>query len=72
MRFRRVNATPTAKRELGVVVTCEVCGFRQELERKATKPGFVFLRCHGCETPLKVTIPADRFPVYGIDYDLPR
>ena len=73
MWLRSVTAAvKPAKRELGVIVTCKVCGFRQELERKITQPGYVFLRCHGCEAFLRVTIPTDRFPVYGVDYDLPR
>lgn len=66
-----VTYRPTHK-AYRVAVTCEGCGFRQCLEREIRAPGYVFLRCHGCEHLLRVAVTADRFPVTSVDYDLPR
>jgi hypothetical protein len=42
-----------------LVIRCEECGCRQQLEREILWPQDVCLVCHGCEVPLIVT--ADKF-----------
>lgn len=58
--------------EFRVTVTCEVCGYRQRLERRITQPGHVDLICHSCESSLGVEVPAERFAPTGVAYELPR
>lgn len=38
------------------VVTCEACGFRQEVARDIPRPTSFHLICHRCEQSLKVTV----------------
>lgn len=37
-----------------IVIRCEVCGWRQALERELFWPQVIYLICHCCEAPLVV------------------
>ncbi|MGA9774921.1 MAG: hypothetical protein WBU92_03260 [Candidatus Dormiibacterota bacterium] len=42
------------------VVTCEACGFRQEVAREIPQPTSFHIICHRCEQSLRVSVtPAD-------------
>ncbi len=40
------------------VVSCEACGFRQEVARDIPRPTTFHLVCHHCEQSLRVTVTA--------------
>ncbi len=40
------------------VVSCEACGFRQEVARDIPRPTTFHLICHHCEQSLRVTVTA--------------
>lgn len=52
--------------ELRITVTCELCGYRQRLERKITQPGHVDLICHDCEASIGVEVTADKFAAHAV------
>lgn len=37
-----------------LVIRCEECGWRQQLERELLWPQVIYLICHCCEAPLVV------------------
>jgi len=46
-------------------VVCEVCGFRQELERRLLGPEQFSVVCHRCETVLNVQPTAEELRKAG-------
>lgn len=67
---REVRGVPTAFRllltgepepSLIVNVTCETCGTRHRVERRAHRPEALWLICHTCEQMLLAQLPASWF-----------